>query len=398
MELDLLEKIEEDTVGNAIQEKNGFSVLVSRTDLLKVLSHAQSIVEKNNIIPILSHIKLLAQDGIIELTATNTEIAIIEKIKAEINVSGVLTVSAHTLHDIVRKLPENINIELTVDVKKQSRLNVIAGNCHFSLPFLSAESFPVMGYGEMSHKFSMSSSELVMLFDKNRHFISTEETRYNLNGIYIHTINKDGKLAFRAVAIDGHRLSRVELPKLPVGTENIPGIIIPRKTILEVRKLISSNDIEILIEISTTKIKFTCGELVLISKLIDGTFPEYDTLIPYNNQYVVRVDSESFTQAVDRVSTISFEKLRAVKFMIQNNKLTLSAVDEIHGAATEVLEISHSEKDIEIGFNSRYLLDVMSVIKGKTVEFLFGDDNYAPVVIRDAEDVSSLYVVMPLLI
>ncbi|MFV9875474.1 MAG: DNA polymerase III subunit beta [Rickettsiales endosymbiont of Dermacentor nuttalli] len=398
MELDLLEKVEEEMVENYNQGNKEFSVMVNRTDLLKALAHAQSVVEKNNIIPILSHIKLVAEGGMIEFTATNTEIAIVEKIKAEINVSGALAVAAHTLYDIVRKLPEDINIELAVDNKKKSRVNVVAGNCHFSLPFLAVDAFPIMEYGEMSHKFLMNASELAMIFDKNRHFISTEETRYNLNGIYIHTINKDGNLAFRAVAIDGHRLSRVELLKIPVGAENMPGIIIPRKTILEIRKLINSNDLEISVEISTTKIKFMYGDLMLISKLIDGTFPEYDALIPYNNKYIVRVDSEGFTQAVDRVSTISFEKLRAVKFTIQNNKLTLSAVDEIHGAATETLEISHSEKDIEIGFNSRYLLDVMSVIKGKTVEFLFGDDHYAPVVIRDADDIDSLYVVMPLLI
>jgi DNA polymerase-3 subunit beta len=379
------------------QKNNEFKIITRRTLLFKALSHIQSIVEKRNIIPILSNVKLVAKDNMLELTATDMDLAVSEKISADIQISGELTVPAHMLYDIVRKLPEDEDIELSVNKKDLVKLNIKCASCKFSLPYLSAEEFPAMDYGVINHKFSIASKDLADLIDKNRFSISTEETRYNLNGIYIHAINNDQSKALRAVATDGHRLSRIEL-NLPIGAENISGVILPRKAVMEIRKLIDNLESEVIIELSEAKIKFSFESIVFISKLIDGTFPDYEHLIPQDNTMIMKVDTSSFAKAVDRVSIITFEKLRAVKLLLKSNQLTITASGEASGTASEELIVEYNAKEIEIGFNSKYLLEILASVKGKTIEFLFSEDVYAPALIKDTNDLGSLYVIMPMLV
>ena len=224
--------------------------------------------------------------------------------------------------------------------------------------------------------------------------ISTEETRYYLNGIYLHATKNNEVPVMRAVATDGHRLARMEMV-LPEGAAGMPGIIVPRKTILELRKLAEESDSEVQVALSETKIRFTLGAASLTSKLIDGTFPDYDRVIPANNDKILEVDCKTFAEAVDRVSTISTEKSRAVKLAIETGSLVVSAASPENGTATEELEVRYISSPIEIGFNSRYLLDITEQIDGEGAQFAMADAS-SPTIVRDSADGSALYVLMPM--
>ena len=251
-----------------------------------------------------------------------------------------------------------------------------------------------MAAGALPHKFRLSVEDLKRLIDKTKFAISTEETRFYLNGIYLHA-TKDGKArALRAVATDGHRLARFELD-LPEGASDMPGVIVPRKAVTEVRRLLDDADDAVEISLSDTKIQFVSGSVELTSKLIDGTFPDYQRVIPSGNDKVLSLDSKEFSHSVDRVSTISADKTRAVKLNLAKDKLTLSVVNPDSGTATEELGASYSSAPMEIGFNARYLLDVTGQIEGKDVRFLLHDAG-SPTVIEDTEDPRTLYVLMPM--
>ncbi len=316
----------------------------------------------------------------------------VEKVSAQVSKSGSTTVPAHTFYDIVRKLPEGTQIELT-NSDDGSKISIRAGQSRFSLACLPVDDFPVMAEGEFSHNFTLKSAELLALVIKPSFAISTEETRYYLNGIYFHTAGEgDGKL-LRAVATDGHRLARIEVA-IPAGADGMSGIIVPRKTIQELRKLLENGEGDVAVSLSDTKIRFVYGDAVLVSKLIDGNFPDYERVIPTANDKLLEVDCKLFKDAVDRVSVISSEKSRAIKLHIENGKLTLSAGsgDQV---ASEEIDVNYSSSLIEIGFNSRYLLEMMTQIEGDTAQFLLNDGN-SPALVRDTADVSALYVIMPM--
>lgn len=368
------------------------ALVIERSALLKALGHVQNVVEKRTTIPILSNVKLKAAGGVLALTATDMELAVTETVEASIRGEGTLTVPAHTFYDIVRKLPDGAQVEL--DATKEGTLEARAGSCKFSLSSLGAEEFPVMDDTGLTHHFSLPVAELVALIDKTRFAISTEETRYYLNGIYLHALENQGESVLRSVATDGHRMARMEVA-LPEGAAGMPSVIIPRKAVLELRKVAEESAEVVNISLSATKIRFVCGEVVLLSKLIDGTFPDYDKVIPANNDKIMEVDTKAFMQAVDRVSTISSEKSRAIRLQIESGKLVLSATGEGNGSAQEELDVQYSADPVDTGFNSRYLMEAVSCADGDTVQFLFSD-NSAPVLARDVSDVRALYVVMPM--
>ncbi|MHA1599994.1 MAG: DNA polymerase III subunit beta, partial [Alphaproteobacteria bacterium] len=307
--------------------------------------------------------------------------------------AGATTAPAHTLYDIVRKLPEGAQVEISSS-GDGAQMTVKAGRSVFTLATLPKEDFPTMGAVDLPHEFSMASADLRNLIDRTRFAISTEETRYYLNGIYMHATETDGVPCLRAVATDGHRLARFEMP-LPEGASGLPGVIIPRKAVVELRKLIEETEDPISLSLSDTKVRFAFGPAVLTSKLIDGTFPDYQRVIPEGNDKVVEVDCRVFAQAVDRVSTISSEKSRAVKLVIENGGITLSASSPENGTATEEIEISYNGPSVEIGFNSRYLLDIAQQIEGESAEITLADAA-SPTIIRDRADSSALYVIMPM--
>lgn len=370
-------------------------ITIERGQLLKVLTHVQSVVERRNTIPILSNVKFEAPDGQLSLNATDMDIEIVETVDADVAAPGSTTAPAHTMFDIVRKLPEGAQIELDC-TGDDGQLTLTSGRSRFSLTCLPTEDFPVMADGDMPHSFSVSAGDLTTLIDRTRFAISTEETRYYLNGIYLHESERDGVAVLRAVATDGHRLASVELP-LPDGAAGMPGVIVPRKTVAELRKLIDETESEtgVQVALSDTKIRFTFDGAVLSSKLIDGTFPDYDRVIPAGNDKSMVVDCRTFADAVDRVSAISSEKSRAVKLAVSKGNLVLSANSPENDSATEELPIGYESSDIEIGFNSRYLLDITQQIDGESATFMMADAA-SPTLVQDPEDTSALYVLMPM--
>jgi DNA polymerase-3 subunit beta len=232
------------------------------------------------------------------------------------------------------------------------------------------------------------------LIDKTQFAISTEETRYYLNGIYLHTAGTAKAATLRAVATDGHRLAQCELP-LPAGAAGMPGIIVPRKTVGEVQRLIETGEGEVAIELSSGKIRFTIGNVVLTSKLIDGTFPDYARVIPVNNDKLLTVDKKDFEAAVDRVSTVSSERGRAVKLSISSGRLMLSVTNPDSGSATEEIEVDYDGDPLDIGFNSRYLLDIAAQIEGEVALIKLADPG-SPTLIQDKDAKGALYVLMPM--
>ena len=368
-------------------------ITIERASLLKALNHVQSVVERRNTIPILSNVLLNAEKGKLSLTATDLDIEVVESVSADVVRGGATTASAHTLYDIVRKLPDGAQVQLEFG-EGDGRLTLAAGRSRFQLQALPREDFPTMAAGTLPHKFSLPSADLAELIDKTRFAVSTEETRYYLNRIYLHAQGEKSKTFLRAVATDGHRLARFELPA-PKGSSEIPGVIIPRKTVNEVRKLLEDFEDAVEISISDTKIKFAIGTVTLTSKLIDGTFPEYQRVIPTGNDKVLEVVRDELKEAVDRVSTVSTEKSRAVKLNLEKGKLTLSVVSPEAGTATEELLIEYKAAPIEIGFNARYIMDILERIEGAKAIFLFSDAG-SPTLVRDSEGDAALYVLMPM--
>jgi DNA polymerase-3 subunit beta len=366
---------------------------IERSSLLKSLQHVQGVVERRTTIPILSNVLLKAGDSTLAMTATDMDLAIVEKTAGEVTQEGSTTVPAHTLLDIVRKLPEGAQIEIASG-GTENRLEVKCGRSRLNLATLPSEDFPAMSEGELQHEFTLDAAALRGIIDRTRFAMSTEETRYYLNGLYVHRAESDGVAVLRTVATDGHRLARVEMP-LPDGAAEMPGVIVPRKTVGEIRKLIDEFSGDVNIALSETKIRFAFDAVVLTSKLIDGTFPDYDRVIPFANDKALEVDPGTFAKAVDLVSTISTEKSRAVKLSLDNGSLVLSATSPEAGSATEELEVDYAAGPLEIGFNSAYLLDITRQIEGDGARFMLSD-GASPTLVRDNADPGALYVLMPM--
>ena len=368
---------------------------IERGALLKALGHIQSVVERRNTIPILANVLLEASKGKLALTATDMDLAIVESAPAEVAKAGTITVQAHTLYDIARKLPEGsqVGLEGGSDAKG-GQVSLRAGRSTFTLASLPAEDFPKMAGGDLPHNFELSAADLRGLIDRTRFAISTEETRYYLNGIYMHAAQAGGVKVLRAVATDGHRLARVEMP-LPSGAEGVPGVILPRKTVMELRKLLDEAQGSIAISLSDTRVRFAFDDVVLTSKLIDGTFPDYARVIPSGNDKELVVDKKDFEAAVDRVSTVSSERGRAVKLSLSGGKLILSVTNPDSGSATEEIEVEYDADPIDIGFNSRYLLDIAAQIDGEVAVLKLADPG-SPTLIQDKESKGALYVLMPM--
>lgn len=366
-------------------------VTIERSAFLKALNHVQSVVERRNTIPILSNVLIQAKSDKVKLTATDLDIEIIETVGAEVSQDGAATVAAHMLYDIVRKLPDGAQLELEQG-PDAGRVGIKAGRSRFALQALPPQDFPDLNAGELANRFALSASELKGLIEKTRFAISTEETRYYLNGIYLHEVANAKVL--RAVATDGHRLARAQVA-LPDGAKGMPGIIVPRKTVLELVKLIETEEGEVEVALSSSKIRFAFNGLTLTSKLIDGTFPDYERVIPRNNDKRLDVDTKLFSSAVDRVSTISFEKGRAVKLNVGDGRVVLTVNNPDSGSAEEEIAASYESEPLDIGFNSRYLLDIASQIKSDTARFQLADAG-SPTIVLDPSDDQALYVLMPM--
>ncbi len=366
---------------------------IERATLLKCLSHVQSVVERRNTIPILSNVLIEASgDGTVKVMATDLDLQVAESLGAvAVETAGAITVSAHLLFDIARKLPDGSQVSLeTAD----NRMAVKAGRSRFSLPTLPRDDFPMIVEGDLPTSFELPAATLAQLIDRTRFAISTEETRYYLNGIFLHVSDEE----LKAAATDGHRLAKFTL-KRPDGAEGMPDVIVPRKCVAELRKLLEEAlDSSVLIDLSASKVRFTLGGengVVLTSKLIDGTFPDYTRVIPTGNDKLLRLDPKSFWQGVDRVATIATEKTRAVKMALENDKVTLSVTSPDNGTASEEVPADYKSDGFEIGFNATYLKDILGQIDGDTVELHLADAG-APTLIRQDEKSPALYVLMPM--
>ncbi|MCZ8017866.1 DNA polymerase III subunit beta [Novosphingobium sp.] len=366
---------------------------IERATLLKCLSHVQSVVERRNTIPILSNVLIeAAADGTVRIMATDLDLQVVETLGAvSVEGAGAITVSAHLLFDIARKLPDGSQVSLeTAD----NRMTVKAGRSRFSLPTLPRDDFPVIVEGDLPTSFELPAATLAQLIDRTRFAISTEETRYYLNGIFLHVTDEE----LKAAATDGHRLARFTI-KRPDGAEGMPDVIVPRKCVAELRKLLDEAlDANVLVDLSASKVRFTLGGengVVLTSKLIDGTFPDYSRVIPTGNDKLLRLDPKSFYEGVDRVATIATEKTRAVKMALDNDRVTLSVTSPDNGTASEEVPADYKSSGFEIGFNAGYLKDILGQIEGDTVELHLADAG-APTLIRQDDKSPALYVLMPM--
>jgi DNA polymerase-3 subunit beta len=369
-------------------------VTLERNHLLKSLSHVHRVVERRNTYPILANVLFKAGDDKVELRATDLDIEVTESVPAMVSTPGTTTVPAHTLYEIVRKLSDGAEVRLETDGGENMVLT--SGRSRFNLACLSPDSFPDLKSGAFGHEFTLPVTALRELIERTQFAISNEETRYYLNGIYFHTVDVSNVgTVLRAVATDGHRMARAETAS-PSGAHGMPGIIIPKKTVGEVQKLLDGAEGDVEVEISDTKIRFTLDGIVLLSKLIEGTFPDYDRVTPKNNDKQLAVDRSSFAIAVDRVSTIASDRGgKAVKLSVRDGNLELSVTNPDHGTATEEIAVEFEPESFEIGFNARYLLDIIGQIKSDNAVFLFNDSG-SPTLVKEDGDAKALYVLMPM--
>ncbi len=367
-------------------------VTLERSNLLKSLNHVQRVVERRNTIPILSNVLLKADGDVLTLKATDLDLEVTETTPAAVEQSGATTVPAHMLYDIVRKLPDGA--EVMMAVTGDNGLSLISGRSQFRLQMLPESDFPDLTAGEFSHTFRMACTDFKNLIDRTQFAISTEETRYYLNGIYFHTTDDNGTTMLRAVATDGHRLAQAQT-EAPDGSQGMPGIIVPRKAVGEVQKLLEDPDASVTIELSDTKIRFTVGQIIMTSKLIDGTFPDYNRVIPAANDKELVLDRATFAAAVDRVSTISSDRGRAVKLSLTEGQLVLSVNNPDSGSAEEEIAVGYGSDPLDIGFNSRYLLDITNQLSADETTFMLADPG-SPTLIREQGQAGALYVLMPM--
>ena len=368
-------------------------ITLERAPLLRSLAHVHRVVERRNTIPILSNVLLRASGDGLGLKATDLDLEVSEIVPAVVETPGATTVPAHMLHDIVRKLPDGSQVVLETS-SDQTTLAVHSGRARFTLQMLPEQDFPDLTAGDFTHTFTVTSEDFKRLIDSTQFAISTEETRYYLNGIYLHAVSPVDKLRLRAVATDGHRLAQAELDA-PEGAEGMAGIIVPRKTVSEIQRLLTEGDETASVELSDSKIRVTCGDVVLTSKLIDSTFPDYERVIPRGNNKALRVTCDDFTKAVDRVSTISTERGRAVKLSVSDGRMILTVNNPESGSATEELSVEYDSDPLDIGFNSRYLLDIAGQLRSDEAVFMLADPG-SPTLIRDSGDDDALYVLMPM--
>lgn len=366
---------------------------IERSVLLKTLNHVQSIVEKRNTIPVLSNVKIEAMEDGISFKATDMDTEITEVVDAKTTETGATTAPAHMLYDIVRKLSDGSDVDIIFPDEK-GQLSIASGKSKFALSTIGVEDFPVISGDRLPVNFSMAKEELKDVIDRTKFAVSTEETRYYLNGIYVHAKNEGEAKVLRVVATDGHRLACVESP-LPQGAESMNGVIIPRKTVGEVRKLLDDTKAEnIAVSLSENKIRFTMEDVTLTSKLIDGTYPDYERVIPTDNDKVLELGVKPLAEAVDRVSVVA-ERTRAIKMITAPNHITITTSSPDLGSAQEEVEAKYDSESLEIGYNFRYLLDILAEVKGETVRISFADGS-SPSVIHDTSDASAIYVLMPM--
>ena len=371
-----------------------FSAIIKQADLISVMGRVNNVVEKRNTIPILGYAKIEAKEGRVYFTASDLDIEIRDSIEPnELDIDGSIAVPAGVLYDIARKMPKGSDIQL---ISREHRIEISTGRSNFNLPTLPPENFPVMSKDDFQNDFRISCDAFKTIIDRTKFAMSTEETRYYLNGLYL--VGQDGGDygMLRAVATDGHRLALSQIDA-PDGAQGMGGVIVPRKTVLEIRRLMETfpKDEDIQVKVSSNKIQFTIGDMVLTSKLIDGTFPDYDRVIPKNNEKIMTVDGKVFVKAIDRVATIAEGKTRSIVFDISKDNLCVKTTTSEFGSGQEEISVKYQDEDFQIGFNAKYLVDTIAQIESDKAEFHM-DGPASPMLIKDPDTPGSLFVLMPL--
>jgi len=369
---------------------------INSTDLLKALSHIHGIVEVRHTLPILSNIILEAKDDKLILSSTNLDIYCSDKIKAEVLQSGEVSVSAVTFFEIIKRLPSGSEVLMIME-EGENEIRLTCGRSKFNLSTLKTDDFPIISDSDLSTNFVLSADELIRIIDKTKFAVSNEETRYYLNGIFLHKAERNSIQFLRAVATDGHRLAQYDIP-LPQGAEDITGIIIPKKTIYELRKVLDDANGDVSVSLNENKIKFSFNDLKVVSKVIDGTFPDYTKVIPQKNDKNFKTNNSELKDAIDRVSAVAANeesKSKAIKFCIENNSLSLSVESQSKGSANEMIDVNYSGDKVDIGFNSKYIIDICNEVDGDEISISLSD-SISPAIILDKTDENLFFVLMPM--
>ncbi len=364
---------------------------INQKELQEALSYCQGVIEKRSTLPILSNILLNASDSKLIITATDLDLIFIHQINnVEILEEGKTTTTSSTMFDIVRKFSadKKINISLNNDTK----LKLESENSIFNLNCINSSEFPLTDENFNQDEFIVNSKQFLKLLNKCKFSVSNDETRHYLSGIYFHQTEVEDKIYLTAVATDSHRMS---ISKIRLSEKiNFDPIILPKKTIFQLCSLLDNYDGDIKICNLKSKIKFQLTNSILVSKLIDGKFPNYIQVIPKNNQKKLETNLKSFLDSIDRVASVSLDKKDGVKFKLSQNNLNLSVNNTNSGDGNETLVVKF-DHDLEISFNSRYLIDVASQLDGEKIE-VFLNDTGSPALIKDPGDFDSIYVVMPM--
>ncbi len=369
---------------------------VNSSDFLRALSHIHGIVEVRHTLPILSNIIITTRDNLLSLSSTNLDIFCSDDLEAEVFQSGSTSVSASTIYEIVKRLPSGSEIHASLS-KEDSTLILRCGRSKFNLTTISPDDFPKISHDDLNIQFVLSATELKRMLDKTKFAISNEETRYYLNGIFLHQTQKNSIDILRAVATDGHRLAQYDIP-LPQGAKDMNGVIIPKKMIQELRRVLDDATGDINIQLNENKIKFSFNYMQIISKVIDGTFPDYTKVIPQLNDKSITTNNDDLKKAIDRVSAVAINeesKSKAIKLIIESNRLSLSVDSTSRGSAIEEIDLDYNNEKVEIGFNSRYLIDICNEIDGEKINLKFLNST-SPAIILDSTDENIFFVLMPM--
>tara|TARA_Y100000590_G_scaffold464851_1_gene635344 strand:+ start:2548 stop:3663 length:1116 start_codon:yes stop_codon:yes gene_type:complete len=365
---------------------------INRDIFLKSLGHAYGIIEKKTTLPILSNVLIEAKNSKIKITATDLDIIYSEEIPLKnLKKEGSTTTSASILYDILRKLEPGTNVELSL--QSSNKLKLISGNSKFNLLCLSSDNFPLSDEDIKQKTFEITSQSLLKLLNKTKISISNDETRHYLNGIYLHKTNVENKSFLSGVATDSHRLS---FSSLEIGADtDFVSVILPKKTIFQLISLLEQNTNTIKISNNKSKIKFEMDNGVLISKVIDGRFPDYGKVVPKDNTKILEVKLNDFKNSIERVTTVSSDRKEGLKMTLARNFLQLSVNSPNSGEGVEGIKVKFDSEEMSISFNSKYLIDISTQIENELIVLNLKDPG-SPVLIKDLSDKNSFHVVMPM--
>jgi DNA polymerase-3 subunit beta len=366
--------------------------VIKRDVLLKSLTLVQGIIEKKNTLPILSNVLLDAKGGKLSIIATDLDLVFYDEIsEIKINTEGATTTSAAILYDILRKISGNSDIKF--DLKNENKINLVTDNSDFNLLCLPIDSFPNFTDELESNEISFNKSKLLSLLNKTKISISNDDTRHYLNGIYLHLTESQNRTYLTGVATDSHRLSScsIEID----ADKSFHSIILPKKTVFQMCNLLADTNEKVLVQTSESKIQFKIGKIKLVSKVIDGKFPDYKKVVPTSNEKTLTVISSDFVQAIERVITVSLDRKEGVKLMLSKDNIKFSVNSTNSGEGNEVIKSNFTGEDMTVSFNSKYLTDIASEVEDKNLKINLKDP-ISPVLIEDMSDKNSYYVVMPM--